>query len=356
MSALREQAGEALLWGLAAGGSVVAGGIGGAFGFAGVSISRPTERRWRSGDDGLGRSVGGFERAAFARCGGGSVFRSVSVGADLGDGRGGDRVFKRSCRTRLALAAGDGGAFAAVEHGGCLSGGDLSEFDQGSQLGAFGVRGGVLEFCGVRDFVCGGVFEFGYAAGIAGVGIKDEGRRMREEGKVDCGMSVQHTLAWLVTAVVLYVPANVYPIMMTHQFGRESGNTILGGVVQLMHHGSYLVAGIIFLASVVFPVAKILAVGWLCFVSTVGYRLSDRRHMRLYALTELLGRWSMVDVCVVAVLVSLVQMGGIFRITSGSAGLAFAGMVVATMLAAHSFDPRMIWLAIERREKESNDG
>lgn len=168
--------------------------------------------------------------------------------------------------------------------------------------------------------------------------------------------SLQHSVAWLVTAVVLYVPANLWPIMRTSYLGSPTDSTIVGGVVQLWHHGSYLVAGIIFLASVMVPIGKILSLSWLCWISSYGYRMSRPGHTKLYRITELLGRWSMIDICVVAVLVALVQLGGLLKIESGSAGLAFAGVVISTMFAAHAFDPRLIWDAIARQGGESKDG
>lgn len=160
---------------------------------------------------------------------------------------------------------------------------------------------------------------------------------------------IQRTVAWLLTAVVLYFPANLLPIMTTNYLGSPTQSTIIGGVIQLWHHGSYAVAGIIFFASVVVPIAKIMSLAWLCFISSLGYRFSRPHHAKLFHLTELLGRWSMIDVCVVAVLVALVQLGGLLKIESGPAGLAFAGVVISTMLAAQSFDPRLIWDAISRR-------
>lgn len=169
--------------------------------------------------------------------------------------------------------------------------------------------------------------------------------------------SLQRTVAWLLTAVVLYVPANTLPIMTTRYLGAPTESTIVGGVIQLWHHESYFPASIIFLASVVVPVAKILSLAWLCWISSFGYRQSREQHSKLYEWTELLGRWSMVDVCVVAVLVSLVQFGSLLRIESGAAGLAFAGVVISTMFAAHAFDPRLIWDAIAKRKcEESRDG
>lgn len=168
--------------------------------------------------------------------------------------------------------------------------------------------------------------------------------------------SLQRTVAWLITAVVLYVPANVWPIMTTSYLGNPTESTIIGGVVQLWHHKSYFPASIIFFASVMVPIAKIMSLSWLCWLSSFGYRMSRPRHTKLYEITELLGRWSMIDICVVAVLVSLVQFGALLKIESGAAGLAFAGVVISTMFAAHSFDPRLIWDAIARQGEDLNDG
>lgn len=155
--------------------------------------------------------------------------------------------------------------------------------------------------------------------------------------------SLQWTLAFLLTAVVLYIPANVLPIMDTAEFGQVQSNTIIEGVLLLIHHGSYPTAIIIFVASVLVPVAKILALLWLCYTVARRSPHSPHERERLYRATEFIGRWSMVDVFVVALLVALVQVSGILTVAPGSAALAFCGMVVFTMLAADVFDSRLIW-------------
>ncbi len=155
--------------------------------------------------------------------------------------------------------------------------------------------------------------------------------------------SLQNTVALLITSIVLYIPANLLPIMTTVEFGRAEQSTILGGVMLLLSHGSYPTALIIFVASVVVPIAKIITLGWLCVTVArrSGTRAAERE--RLYRATEFIGRWSMVDVFVVALLVALVQITGVLSVQPGSAALAFCGMVVATMIAADTFDPRLIW-------------
>ncbi|MGR3483739.1 MAG: paraquat-inducible protein A [Paracoccaceae bacterium] len=149
--------------------------------------------------------------------------------------------------------------------------------------------------------------------------------------------------AWWVAGVIAYVPANVYPILYTRQLFQEEGATIVGGVVDLMHYGAYAVAFIIFFASVCIPVAKFVAVAWLALAVRRGARGDRHRLLHLYEVVEFVGRWSMIDVFVVAILAALVQFGALTSIAPGFAALAFALSVIFTMLAAQAFDPRRIW-------------
>ena len=155
--------------------------------------------------------------------------------------------------------------------------------------------------------------------------------------------SIQRVLAYLITACILYIPANVLPITITNQLGRALESTIIGGVILLWEHGSYPVALVIFIASVMVPVAKMIALFWLCW--SVAYKPGHRLKecTKLYRITEFVGRWSMIDVFVVSILVALIQLGGILTIQPGAAALAFAGVVIITMFAAAAFDPRLIW-------------
>jgi paraquat-inducible protein A len=155
--------------------------------------------------------------------------------------------------------------------------------------------------------------------------------------------SLQRTVALLIAAAVLYIPANVYPIMTTDQLGRSVDSTILGGVILLWNMGSYAVALVILVASVLVPIGKILTVGTLCWTIAAGGRTSPEQRTTLYRITEFIGKWSMVDVFVVAILVALIQITGIIVIRPGGAALAFSGVVILTMLAAESFDARLIW-------------
>lgn len=165
--------------------------------------------------------------------------------------------------------------------------------------------------------------------------------------------SLQNTLALLITASLLYIPANIFPIMTTMQLGQGEPSTILGGVLLLIDLEAYPVATIIFLASVIVPLAKLLALYYLCWAvshnneNSLSDNLSLKTKTQLFRLAEFMGKWSMVDVFVVSILVALIQLQGLMTVEPGIAGVAFSGVVITTMLAAESFDPRLIW---DRRE------
>jgi paraquat-inducible protein A len=147
----------------------------------------------------------------------------------------------------------------------------------------------------------------------------------------------------VVTAALLYIPANVLPIMTTTQLGSAEDSTILGGVIVLLHHGDLPIAVVIFVASVLVPISKLLSLSWLCWSVARRHPTSHHQRARLFRATELVGKWSMTDVFVVAILVALIQLGGLLVIRPGAAAMAFGGVVITTMLAAESFDPRLIW-------------
>ena len=151
--------------------------------------------------------------------------------------------------------------------------------------------------------------------------------------------------------MVLYLPANLLPLMVTTTFGTATRSTIAGGILLLWQDGSYPTAIIIFVASLLVPILKILMLLWLCYSVWQAQAHSLKERTVLYQLTEFIGRWSMVDVFVVALLVALFQFGAVLAVEPGAAALAFCGVVVFTMLAAQAFDPRLIWdaeLAAER--------
>jgi paraquat-inducible protein A len=158
--------------------------------------------------------------------------------------------------------------------------------------------------------------------------------------------SLERTVALTIGAALLYFPANLLPVLRIESITGAQQNTILSGVRQFWQEGDYLVALIIFTASVLIPIVKVLSISALCVAARTGR--SPQAMTRLYRVTESIGRWSMVDVFVVAILVGVVQLGSVMKIEPGGGALAFAGVVVLTMLAAHSFDPRVIWDAAAR--------
>lgn len=165
--------------------------------------------------------------------------------------------------------------------------------------------------------------------------------------------SIQRTLALLITACLLYIPANLYPIMFTDQLGKSEGSTILGGVILLIHHDAIPVALVIFLFSVMVPIGKLLSMFYLVWTVKRHSRVTPRQRTVMYQVTEFVGKWSMVDVFVVAILAALVHLGGLLAIRPGVAALSFAGVVIVTMIAAESFDPRLIWDEMEDNERGS---
>jgi paraquat-inducible protein A len=155
--------------------------------------------------------------------------------------------------------------------------------------------------------------------------------------------SVARTWALVLTAAVLYLPANLLPITHTRSFGNVRSDTILSGVMYFIAHGDWPIAVVIFVASVCVPLLKLFA---LAFLLVSVQRRSVRRRAdrtRLYRITEAVGRWSMLDVFVVAILVALVNLGELAKISAGSGAVYFAAVVVTTMFAALTFDPRLIW-------------
>ena len=156
-------------------------------------------------------------------------------------------------------------------------------------------------------------------------------------------MSLQRSWAWLIAGVIAYIPANLYPIMFTTVFGDSEPNTIIGGILVLLELKSYPVALVVFVASIIVPILKFIAVGYL-LISIQGKYLHGRYdRTRLFRLTEFIGRWSMIDVFVVAILAALVQVGSVAQIDPGLGATAFGAAVIFTMLSAISLDSRLIW-------------
>ena len=159
--------------------------------------------------------------------------------------------------------------------------------------------------------------------------------------------SLQRVLAWLVVGFICYLPANLLPMLRTRTLGRETDSTILGGVVELAQHGAWDIAFIVFFASIVIPVSKFVVILYLVASIRTRTRLSVHARIHLYEIVEFIGRWSMIDVFVVAILTALVQLGFLASINPGTAAVFFALSVAFTMLSAQALDPRLIWDSAE---------
>jgi paraquat-inducible protein A len=155
--------------------------------------------------------------------------------------------------------------------------------------------------------------------------------------------SIARTWALLIAALVFYIPANVLPITTVVSLGRAQSDTIISGVIYFLYSGSWPIALVIFVASVLVPLLKLLILGFLVISVQSRSLRRQKDRTRLYRITEAVGRWSMVDIYVVTILVALVNLGALASIQAGPAAPFFAAVVVITMFAAISFDPRTIW-------------
>ena len=162
--------------------------------------------------------------------------------------------------------------------------------------------------------------------------------------------SIQRTWALVIAAAICYVPANVLPVLTTTALGSTDADTIMGGVVFLYTSGSWPLALAVLVASVMIPIGKLMALTYLLITVQRGVPGSDRDRTRLYRLVEVIGRWSMLDVFVDTFTVALVQLQPLMSVKPGPGVVFFAAVVVLTMLAAMSFDPRLIWDAGSTRE------
>lgn len=190
----------------------------------------------------------------------------------------------------------------------------------------------------IRCHTCGKLaFDVGHD------GYEEHCPRCRAHMHMRATNSLSRTWALLITAAILYIPANIMPIMTVTYFGSGQPDTIMSGVITLLQHGSYPVAAVIFIASILVPVLKMVALLILLLSVQLKWVLDDRQRTRMYRAVELVGRWSMLDIFVIALLVALVSFGSIAQIVSGPGASAFGSVVVLTMLAATTFDARLIW-------------
>jgi paraquat-inducible protein A len=155
--------------------------------------------------------------------------------------------------------------------------------------------------------------------------------------------SIARTWALVLAACIFYIPANLFPITTVTSLGYVQSDTIMSGVIYFIQTGMWPIALVIFVASVFVPLMKLLILSYLLISVQRGSHWRPRDRTRLYRITELVGRWSMVDIYVVTILVALVHLGALATIEAGPGALYFGAVVVITMFAAMTFDPRLIW-------------
>ncbi len=159
--------------------------------------------------------------------------------------------------------------------------------------------------------------------------------------------SIARTWAFLIAALILYIPANVLTVTETRTVFGAHRDTIMSGVVLFWTTGSPFIAVVIFAASVLIPMLKCIAIALLTITAQRRSRWRPQERAKLYRLIEWIGRWSMLDVFVVTIVVALVQIRSLATIYAGPGAAAFGAVVILTMLASKSFDPRLIWDPIE---------
>jgi len=159
--------------------------------------------------------------------------------------------------------------------------------------------------------------------------------------------AIPRTWALLIASLILYIPANILPVMTVISLGRGQPDTILSGVIHLLTSGMWPLALLVFFASIVVPILKLVVLAYLLLSIQLRSHWRPRDRTRLFRFTELVGRWSMVDIFVITILVALVQLGELANIEANAGATAFGAVVVLTMFAAHTFDPRLIWDAME---------
>ena len=169
--------------------------------------------------------------------------------------------------------------------------------------------------------------------------------------------SFVRTWALLITAYVLYIPANILPVLETRSFTDSTHDTILGGAIRLWSQGAWPLSVIIVIASFGVPLAKLFVLTYLLATVQSGSTRNALRQTQLYRVVDFIGRWSMVDLYVGGLLVSLVRFPPFATVTIGPAAVAFAGVVVLTIMASRSFDPRLLWDAdAQRATREVRNG
>jgi paraquat-inducible protein A len=172
-----------------------------------------------------------------------------------------------------------------------------------------------------------------------------------------CGARLRHrkpqsqtrTAALVLAAAMLYIPANFLPVLTIERYGRIEHDTIMAGIRELAHIGAWPLAVIVFLASIVVPLTKLLSLAWFLAAEMRGSPRGLVARTRLHDIVDNIGRWSYIDIFMGSILVALVQFDVLYNVTAGSGATAFAAVVLLTMIASRCYDPRLMWDAAERR-------
>ncbi|WP_160154826.1 paraquat-inducible protein A [Microbulbifer sp. ALW1] len=164
------------------------------------------------------------------------------------------------------------------------------------------------------------------------------------------------TWALTITGALLLIPANILPVMTVIYLGSGEPSTIIGGALELYHNGLWGIALIVFVASIAVPVMKLVGLVILCLTVQLRLNVAPRQAMRIYRVVNAIGRWSLLDLFMISILVALVDMGAIAEVEAGTGSTAFATVVVVTMFAVRAFDPRLIWDMYESKVTESEPG
>jgi len=188
----------------------------------------------------------------------------------------------------------------------------------------------------------------------AGAGEPGECPRCGGELEFRRRNAVQRTWAFVIAAAICYLPANILPVMRTTTLTSEQPDTIISGVVYLYTSGSWYLALILLIASVMIPLAKLAALAYLLITVQRGSARNNRERARLYRVLEIIGRWSMVDVFVATFVVALIQLQPFMSVTPEHGVLFFSAVVILTIIASESFDPRLIWDSSQGKQ-ETND-
>ena len=170
--------------------------------------------------------------------------------------------------------------------------------------------------------------------------------RCKQKSAVRNRDKIQWTIALLVTSLIIYIPANVFGIMITVVFGSPSTSTIMDGVIYMWQAGDVPVALVIFIASIVIPILKIISLSWLCYFAIAVKKKNKHNCLKmkkLYGAVEFIGKWSMIDIFVVSVVCSLVRNQQMMGVYPDIGVTFFATVVIITMIASQKFDPRLIW-------------